>query len=138
MEDKTKINEKLEIVQEMLEELGKVRKMLKKAAGPLGFLGNSYNNSVEINAQIRLAAASFKKLGKDEIADSKGQMVVKKREFILLNEVPQHNYARGAHTVVAANFHDNLEEVIPIYEDIVSRLECIRDELIVRAQEKKI
>lgn len=136
MDDKTKINEKLEIVQEMLEELGKVQKMLKKAAGPLGFLGNSYNAGVEINAQIRLAGASFKRLGKDEISDSKGQMVVKKREFILLKEVPQHNFTRGAHTVVAANFHDNLEEAIPVYEDIVSRLECIRDELILLAKEE--
>lgn len=128
MED---LEKKLELTEEILEELGKVMKLLKKGSNPL--IGYVFTNDYceKINAQIRQVKSPFRRLGKNEISDSRGDVTVGTRELMLLRALPLSVVTKGEHTGRYIDAKGNILELIPLYEDLIMRMESIRDELLI-------
>ncbi len=128
MED---LEKKLELTEEILEELGKVMKLLKKVSNPL--IGYVFTNDCceKINEQIRQVKSPFRRLGKNEISDSRGDVTVGTRELMMLRALPLSVVTKGEHTDRYIDAKDNILELIPLYEDLIMRMESIRDELLI-------
>ena len=135
MED---LDKKLEAANAILEELDKVLKLLKKGSGPLSGFVLSAGYAEDINAQIRQAKAPFKRYGKDEISDSKGDAVIRSREFILMRKLTEHCMTRGAHMKNYMDAKENIQEILPVYEDIYGRTLSIRDEILLMKRKGEI
>ena len=129
--DREELEKKLEVTEELLEELYKLQKMLKKGTGPMAGLVRTDKFAEDINAQIRRLKAPFKKYGKQEISDSRKDVVINTREFTQFRNLPDYDLlaTRGRHMLRYAEAKDNVQDLLPVYENIIDRAEMIRDEL---------
>lgn len=126
------LEKKLEITEEILENLHKIKKALKTGSGPLSGMAFTDNFVENINAQIRQAKEPFKRYGKNDISDSKGDVVISNREFLQLRKLPEYDImTKGAHMRRFMNAKSNILELVPVYEDLTMRTESIRDELLI-------
>ena len=125
------LEKKLEITEEILENLNTVLKLLKKSSNPL--LGYIFTNDYcdKINAQVRQIKSPFRKYGKNEISDSRGDIVVSTRDLVMLRALPQSVITKGEHMSRYIDAKGNSLELIPVYENLISKTESIRDELLV-------
>lgn len=128
--DREELEKKIEVTKELLDSLYALHKMLKKGSGLTAGMVLTANYADKVNAQIRQLKAPFKKYGKSEISDTKGDTVISSKEIVLLRELQQYDMmTRGRHLKNYTQLKDNILELIPVYESLIEKTEIIRDEL---------
>ena len=128
--DREELVKRLEVTNDLLEQLDTVLKMLKKGTGPLGGTVITENYVDKINAQIRQLKVPFKKYGRSEISDSKSETVIRSKEIVFLKESPFDPMTRGAYYNNRVLTKEDILTILSVYESFVNRAEIIRDELI--------
>ena len=129
--DREELVKRLEVTNVLLAQLHTLHNMLKKGTGPLAFVILNENYANKLNAQIRLLKVPFKKYGKSEISDSKGETVISSKEIVFLKEsVPYDMMLQGELVRNHVLLKENIITILPVYESFINKAEIIRDELI--------
>lgn len=129
--DRAELEKRLEVTKDFLDKLYMLHRMLKKGSGPLAGMVLTVKFADKLNAQIRQLKEPFKKYGKSEISDSKGDTLISSKEIVFIRELEQYDMmTRGRHIKNYAQFKDNILEILPVYESLIERTEMIRDELL--------
>ncbi len=129
--DREELVKRLEVTNDLLAQLHTLHNMLKKGTGPLAFVILNENYADKLNAQIRLLKVPFKKYGKSEISDSKGETVISSKEIVFLKEsVPYDMMLQGELVRNHVLLKENILTILPVYESFINKAEIIRDELI--------
>lgn len=128
--DREELEKRLDATKDFLEQLYMLHRMLKRGSGPMAGMVFTVSYADKLNARIRQLKAPFRKYGKSEISDSKGDTVISSKEIVLLRELQQYDMmTRGRQLKNYTQLKDNILELLPVYESLIEKTEIIRDEL---------
>lgn len=125
--DREELEKRLDATKDFLEQLYMLHRMLKRGSGPMAGMIFTVSYADKLNARIRQLKAPFKKYGKSEISDSKGDTVISSKEIVFLKELLPYD---SQHVFNYATLKENILEVLPVYENLIEKTEIIRDELL--------
>ena len=125
--DREELEKRLDATKDFLEQLYMLHRMLKRGSGPMAGMIFTVSYADKLNARIRQLKAPFRKYGKSEISDSKGDTVISSKEIVFLKELLPYD---SQHVFNYATLKENILEVLPVYENLIEKTEIIRDELL--------